>query len=135
MRKLLLILSFIIVSHIAFGQQHPKVILHLQSADTLVHKSIVNQIANLKKEMPDAKVEIVCHGPGMDFLLKEKSKYINKIYKMNMKDVAFVGCEFTMSQKNIKKEDLVPFASTVPFGLVEIIKKQQDQWLYVKLGF
>ncbi len=135
MRKLLLILSFIIVSHIAFGQQHPKVILHLQSADTLVHKSIVNQIANLKKEMPDAKVEIVCHGPGMDFLLKEKSKYINKIYKMNMKDVAFVGCEFTMSQKHIKKEDLVPFATIVPFGIVEIIKKQQDQWLYVKLGF
>ena len=135
MRKILLILSFIVASHIAFGQQQPKVILHLQSADTLVHKSIVNQVANLKKEMPDAKVEIVCHGPGMDFLLKEKSMYVNKIYKMNMKDVAFVGCEFTMSQKNIKKEDLVPFASTVPFGLVEIIKKQQDQWLYVKLGF
>ena len=135
MRKLLLILSFIVASHIAFGQQQPKVILHLQSADTLVHKSIVNQVANLKKEMPDAKVEIVCHGPGMDFLLKEESRYVNKIHKMNMKDVAFVGCEFTMSQKNIKKEDLVPFASTVPFGLVEIIKKQQDQWLYVKLGF
>lgn len=135
MQKFLFIFSLIIATHFAFGQQHPKVILHLQSADTLVYKSIINQIANLKKEMPEAKVEVVCHGPGLDFLLKEKSKYINKIQKMNLKDIAFVGCEFTMSQKNIKKEDLVPFATTVPFGLVEILKKQQDNWLYVKLGF
>lgn len=135
MRKLLFIFSFIIVTHFAFGQQQPKVILHLQSADTLVHKSIVNQIGNLKKEVPDAAIELVCHGPGMDFLLKEKSKYISKINKMGLKDVTFVGCEFTMSQKNIKKEELVPFATTVPYGLVEIVKKQQDNWLYVKLGF
>jgi hypothetical protein len=135
MRKLLFIFSFIIVTHFAFGQQQPKVILHLQSADTLVHKSIVNQIGNLKKEVPNASIELVCHGPGMDFLLREKSKYINKINKMELKDVTFVGCEFTMSQKNIKKEDLVPFATTVPYGLVEIVKKQQDNWLYVKLGF
>lgn len=135
MRKLPFILSFIIIVHFAFGQQQPKVILHLQSADTLAYKSIVNQIGNLKREIPDAAIELVCHGPGMDFLLNDKSKYVNNIHKMGLKDVTFVGCEFTMSQKNIKKEDLVPYAITVPFGVAEIVKKQQVNWLYVKLGF
>jgi hypothetical protein len=54
---------------------------------------------------------------------------------MNLSQVSFVGCEYTMQQRNYKKEDLVPYAQTVPYGLVEIIKKQQADWIYVKLGF
>lgn len=134
MRKLLFIL-LISSSGILMAQNAPSVVLHLQSSDTLIHKSIVNQIGNLKKEFPNAAVELVCHGPGLDFLLKEKSQYINKLNKMNLKNVTYAGCEFTMSQKKIKKEDLVDFAKTVPFGIAEIIKKQQQNWLYVKLGF
>ena len=135
MKRLLFILFIMFTNYASFSQHQPKVILHLQSSDTLVHKSIVNQISNLKKEIPNVAIELVCHGPGMDFLLKEKSRYINKIHKLNLKDVSFVGCEFTMGQKNIKKEDLVSFAVTVPYGMAEIVKKQQDNWLYVKLGF
>jgi uncharacterized protein len=135
MKTMLLSVILFVSVQAAIAQSVPNVVLHLQSADTLVHKSVVNQIANIKKEFPQAHVELVCHGPGIDFLLKGKSKFINKINKMGFKDVAFVGCEFTMAQRNLKKEDLVPFATTVPFGLVEILKKQQDHWLYVKLGF
>lgn len=133
--KTLLLISTLLASLTGFSQTSPKVILHLQSADTSVHKSIVNQIGNIKKEIPDAEIELVCHGPGMEFLLKEKSQYINKLNNMNLKNVYFVGCEFTMTQKNISREELVDFARTVPYGIAEIIKKQQQQWLYVKLGF
>lgn len=52
------------------AQNAPKVILHLQSSNTLAHKSIVNRIENIKKEFPAAEVELVCHGPGLDFLSK-----------------------------------------------------------------
>lgn len=134
MRKLFLFL-FLTVSVTLYAQEPPKVVLHLQTADTLVHKSIVNQIGNIKKEFPQAEVELVCHGPGMDFLMKKKATYINRLNKMKLEKVSYVGCEFTMSQKNIKKEDLVDFATTVPYGVAEIIRKQQQDWLYVKLGF
>jgi uncharacterized protein len=127
--------AVLFVSVFSYAQPGAKVIMHLQSADTLVHKSIVNQIGNIKKELPDAQIEVVCHGPGLEFLRKDKAFYVNKIQKMNLKDVSFVGCEYTMQQRNYKKEDLVPYALTVPYGLVEIIKKQQADWIYVKLGF
>jgi hypothetical protein len=78
---------------------------------------------------------VVCHGPGLGFLLNKNSTYVNKLQGMNFKEVAFVGCEFTMKQRNIKREELVPFALTVPSGVVEILKKEQQHWLYVKLGF
>jgi intracellular sulfur oxidation DsrE/DsrF family protein len=134
MKTLVLILT-LLASVTGFSQIGPKVILHLQSSDTLVHKSIVNQIGNIKKEIPDAEIELVCHGPGLEFLLKEKSQYINKLNKLKLKNVSYVGCEFTMTQKKIKREELVDFAKTVPYGIAEIIKKQQQDWLYVKLGF
>ncbi len=126
---------FILLSVVVYAQSETKIVLHLQSADTVVHKSLVNQVGNIKKAMPEAEIEVVCHGPGLEFLLKKKSTYVNRIHKMNLTDVSFVGCEFTMSQKNIKRDDLVPFATTVPYGLVEIIQKQKENWNYVKLGF
>ena len=135
MKKNIFIVILLFLTHFAFGQQQPKVVLHLQSSDSLVHKSIVNQIGNLKKEFPQATIELVCHGPGLDFLLKKKSNYVSKLNKMALPGVTFVGCEFTMSQKHLSKEDLVPFALTVPSGMAEIIKKQQENWLYVKVGF
>ncbi|MBX2968191.1 MAG: DsrE family protein [Cyclobacteriaceae bacterium] len=129
-----LILLLILVGE-GNAQEAPKIVMHLQTADTLVHKSLVNQITNMKKEIPDAQVAVVCHGPGMDFLLKNKSYYVNKINALKLSDVSFIGCQFTMKQKNIKPEDLVPFAQTVPYAMVDIVKKQQAGWIYVKLGF
>lgn len=134
MRKLLL-LFLIITTMNAMAQSNTRIVLHLQSSDTLVHKSIVNQVGNLKKEFPESEIELVCHGPGLDFLLKKKSDYIDKLHQLNLDRVSYVGCEFTMSQKNIKREDLVDFATTVPYGIAEIVKKEQEGWSYIKLGF
>jgi uncharacterized protein len=129
----LLALSLLITA--AAAQKKSSVILHLQSADTLVYRSVVNQIANLKQTIPDLSIELVCHGPGIEFLLKERSRYANRLDKMKLKGVSLVGCEYTMSSRNLKKEDLVPFALTVPIGIAEIVKKEADGWLYIKLGF
>ncbi len=134
MRNILYLPLLLLISTGLMAQQAPRVVLHLQSADTLVHKSVVNQIGTIKRELPDAQVELVCHGPGVSFLMKE-SPYAQKLPAKQLKDVVYVACEFTMAQKNIKKEDLIFFATTVPSGLVEILKKQQEGWLYAKLGF
>jgi uncharacterized protein len=131
-----LITCFILLlSGSVFGQSGSKVVLHLQSADTLVHKSIVMQIANIKSALPDAQIELVCHGPGIEFVTKKNGGYANKLNRMNLKDVVLAGCEYTMKQRNYKKEDLVSFTTTVPLGIVEILKKEQEGWLYIKLGF
>lgn len=116
-------------------QAQTKVVMHLQTADTLVYRALVNQVNNMKKEIPDAAISIVCHGPGMNFILKENATYINLIQKQQHNHVEFVGCDFTMQQRNIKKEALVDYAKTVSYAMVEIIKMQQAGAIYVKLGF
>jgi intracellular sulfur oxidation DsrE/DsrF family protein len=133
--RITLFIAAALAQGIGFAQKQPEVLLHVQSGDTLVYRSLVNQIVNLKKEIPGAAIEVVCHGPGMDFLLAARSGYINKIHNARLGNVSFVGCEFTMKQRKIRPEDLVPYALVVPFGLVEIVKKQQAGWLYIKTGF
>ncbi|MBX2961998.1 MAG: DsrE family protein [Cyclobacteriaceae bacterium] len=135
MRYLITLIAMLGLVQSVQAQQPVRVVMHLQSNDTLVHRSIVNQISNMKKEIPDAEIAVVCHGPGMDFLLNTKSTYINRLEKMKLTNVSFIGCEFTMKQRNLSKNDLVPYASTVPYALVDIVKKQQENWIYVKLGF
>lgn len=133
--KKLLLLMLLTTSLTSMAQSTTRIVLHLQSSDTLVHKSIVNQIGNLKKAFPESEIELVCHGPGLDFLLKNNSSYIDKLNKMDLDGVSYVGCEFTMSQKNIKRDELVDFAATVPYAIAEIVKKEQEGWSYIKLGF
>ena len=48
--------------------------------------------------------------------------------------VAFVGCENTMTRKNMTKDQLVPFALTVDSGVAEVIRKQEQGWSYIKSG-
>src|SRR5688572_18324568 len=121
MKHITVILFFWIgLSMAVSGQSNPRIILHLQSDDSLVHRSIVSQIANLKKAIPDGEVEVLCHGPGLSFMMK-RNPYINRILAKNASNITFVGCEFTMSQRNIKKEDLIQTAITVPYGIAEIV--------------
>jgi hypothetical protein len=132
--KNIIVILFVCVSSTLLAQQSG-IVLHLQSKDTLVYKAVAHQVSTIKKEFPNVKVEVVCHGPGLEFLLKKNQVYSNEINKLGYKDVVLAGCEYSMKVRNYTKEDLVPFASTVPSGIIEIIKKEQEHWLYVKLGF
>lgn len=135
MKKLIVALFLFLNVQLLYGQDPSKVIFQIQSSDSLVYKSIVSQINNLKKELPNTTIEVLCHGPGIDFLRIEKSTYAKKVQALGFKDVSLVGCEFTMSQRKIKKDDIVPFAITVPYGIVELVRKQQEGWIYLKAGF
>ncbi len=116
------------------AQPATRMVLHLQSADTLVHRALVNQVINLKKEFPEAEIDVICHGPGLEFLYKS-SVYAQRIRQREISGITFTACAFTMSQRNITHHHLVPFARVVPYALAEIVRKQQNGWLYIKLGF
>ena len=49
------------------------------------------------------------------------------------KGVNFVACEFAMKNREITKDQLIEGAGTVTSGVLEIAKKQQEGWSYIKL--
>ncbi len=116
------------------GKQH-KIVFQLSSEDTLVHKSLMKQLNNLLTVAPDSKIEVVCHGPGLNILIKGKTVVQKKIIQLKKKDIVFVACEFSMSEKNIPKEKMITEAGFVPYAIVEIVTKQEQGWSYIKPGF
>ena len=115
--------------------QH-RVVIQLSSNDTLVWKGLMNNIKNLKNAWGDSvTIEVVAHGPGIEFLVTGKTTQQDKIAYFKSKGVVFVGCENTLTERKIPKETIIPEAGFVKMGAGEIILKQEQGWSYIKVGF
>ena len=112
-----------------------KIIFQMTTEDTLAQKSLMKQLNNILLISPDSKLEVVCHGPGINLLVITKTIFQDKINQLKTKGVEFVACEFTMSEKKLTKENIIPEAGFVKGGIIEIVTKQEEGWSYIKSGF
>ncbi len=139
MKKLLLFLaiSFLVIMNISAqkGGKHKVLFQFTTANDTLQQKSMTNQINNVLSIWPDAKIEVVCHNHGIEYLMKNKSKFTKEIQELSAKGVDFVACQNTMNRLKLTKEDLLYVSRIVPAGVVEIVEKQEKKWSYVRGGF
>lgn len=111
-----------------------KIVFQLTSADTLVHRSLIKQLNNALTAAPKAQLEVVCHNAGIYFLVTSKTLQSEGIRTLKARGVDFVGCENTLRERKIKREELLPEVRTVPAGIIEIVKKQRKKWAYIKAG-
>lgn len=110
-----------------------KIVFQLTSADTVIHQTLMSQLKNYYGVAPDLQVEVVCHGGGLEMLVKSTSVVQKEIKAYTDKGVSFVACEFAMKKRKITPDQLVAGAGTVISGVLEIAKKQQEGWSYIKL--
>ncbi len=140
-KTFLFVFSFFYCTFMATAQNNPlekkvhKIVFQLSSDDTLVHKGLIKQLNNVLKASPDAILEVVCHGPGIQFLLKDKTSVANNITKAKANGVSFLACGNTLIEKNINRDQIITEAEIVPSALIEIVEKQEAGWSYIKAGF
>ncbi|MDZ7899296.1 MAG: DsrE family protein [Arcicella sp.] len=116
-------------------EKEHKIVFHLASGDTLVHKALVKQIANVLDYWQTAKIEVVVHNNGIGFMKIEEAKTAKEIQALNTKGVVFAVCENTLKQRKIEKSQILTNATFVPVGIAEIVLKEEDGWSYIKAGF
>lgn len=116
------------------SKQH-KIVFQLSIDDSLAHKALMKQLNNINKVAPGTKIEVVCHGPGLNMLVLGKTTVQEKIGQMKMLGVEFVACEFSMSERNITRDKIIPEAGFVKAGIIEIVTRQEQGWSYIKSGF
>jgi hypothetical protein len=114
--------------------QH-RIVFQLVTNDTLAHKALLRQLGNILATDPSAKLEVVCHGPGVDLLVASKSRLGGKIDAFKNRGVAFHACEFTLREKKIAASELFPGTTTVPAGILALSERQMQGWTYIKAGF
>ena len=47
-------------------------------------------------------------------------------------NIRVVACENTMAGQHLQKSDMLPEIGYVPAGVVELMKKQQQGWAYIR---
>jgi len=140
MKKSLLMLSLltILCANKSVGQtkeKEHKIVFHLASSDTLVHKALVKQISNVLDFWKMAKIEVVVHNNGIGFMKEDETLFAKEIRSLNSKGVTFAVCENTLKQRKLEKSQILPTATFVPVGIAEIVLKEEDGWSYIKAGF
>ena len=115
--------------------QH-RIVMQLSSNDTLVWKGLMNNLKHLKAGWGDSVlIEVVAHGPGLDFLTKGKTTQQEKINHFKQLGIMFIACENTMMERKIPKASIIAEAAFVKMGIGEIVRKQEQGWSYIKAGF
>ena len=110
-----------------------KVVMQVSDNDPAKWNLALNNANNLQKDlgMDDVDVEIVAYGPGIG-MLKAGSAVAPRIASALQAGIQVVACQNTMAGMHLEKADMLPTIGYVPAGVVELMKKQQQGWAYIR---
>ncbi|MBL7985732.1 MAG: DsrE family protein [Flavobacteriales bacterium] len=138
MKRTLLIVTLLLSSFMVLAQdsvrQH-RIVMQLTSGDTLVHKNLMKQFKNMLEAAPTLQLELVCHGPGMDLLMGDRSIVAGKVKEFTGKGITFLACDNTIRERQLDPTKVLPEAGHVKAGIIHIVERQEDGWSYIKAGF
>jgi intracellular sulfur oxidation DsrE/DsrF family protein len=135
-RRKVLALSALLLAVPAFAQKaasRNQVVMQVSDNDPAKWNLALNNANNLQKDlgMDDVDVEIVVYGPGIS-MLKAGSPVAPRIASALGNGIKVVACENTMAGQNLQKPDMLPNIGYVQAGVVELMRKQQQGWAYLR---
>ncbi|GHB34323.1 DsrE family protein [Mongoliitalea lutea] len=131
----LFLFSLSILSHAQVVSEAPhRIIYQLTDGDVDVHEKFLRQLENIFRAAPNAQIEVVTHGMGIDLMRNTNNLYTERIAALVEKGVEFMICENTLAQRKLEKGQFLELAGFVPAGVLEIVMKQEKGWIYIKAG-
>lgn len=94
---------------------------------------VLNNMQNLRDGVgaEGIEIELVAYGPGLA-MLKTDSAVKDRIAAAVKSGVAVNACQNTMSFMKLTASDMLTDVGYVPSGVVEVMKKQQQGWAYIR---
>ncbi|MFN4104257.1 MAG: DsrE family protein [Tepidimonas sp.] len=114
-----------------------KVVYHLSEGIPQASRAVQN-IRNHLAADPSAKIVVVTHGLGIDFLLEGATNQMEQPFAGAVADLANRGIEFrvcnnTLVSRKIDAAKLVPEAKIVPSGVAEVARLQaREGFVYLR---
>ena len=120
----------------ASAQDAPKktrVVVQVSDADPARWNLVLNNVKNLQDDLGAAHVtiEVVAYGPGIG-MLKLDAVSNSRVSEAIKAGVQVSACENTMRNQKLGRADMPPDVSYVPAGVVEIVRRQQEGWAYLR---
>lgn len=110
-----------------------RLVIQVSDADAGKWNLALNNAKNVQQAFGADKVdiEIVTYGPGIG-MLKLDSTVANRVDESKQAGVSIVACQNTMKNMKLTADDMLPNTSYVPSGVVELVKKQQEGYAYIR---
>lgn len=134
--------AFLVAACLATGLQAQanddvKVVYHMSEGIPQASRA-VNNIRNHLAADPKAKIVVVAHGLGIDFLLQGAVNQMDQSYAGAIGDLAARGVEFrvcnnTLVSRKISADKIAMEAKIVPSGVSEVATLQAKQgYVYLR---
>ena len=100
--------------------------------------AILGNVRNHLNADPKAKIAVVTHGPGIDFLLdgakdSKGREFSGMVGELSGKGVQFRVCNNTLVTRNVDPSKVVMEAKIVPSGVAEVARLQaKEGFVYLK---
>ncbi len=135
MKKIFALMLGLLLAGAAFAQI--KVVYHLSEGVPQASRAIGN-IRNHLAADPSAKIVVVTHGLGIDFLIDGATNQLDQPFAGSISDLANKGVEFrvcnnTLTSRKISADKLVMEAKVVPSGVAEVARLQaKEGFVYLR---
>lgn len=108
-----------------------RVVYHLNAG----LEQATNGLRNIRNHLevnPTAKIVVVAHAQGVDYLMKDKKDANGNPYEVTVEDlkrqgVRFDVCEITLRNRKMSRAQFIEDATFVPSGVAEITRLQQRE--------
>lgn len=108
-----------------------KVVYHINNSKAQAVGALRN-VGNHLEVNPKAKIVVVTHAAGVDFLMDgakdpRGNPYNITVENLKSRGVEFDVCQITLRNRKLKKDQFIPEATFVPSGVAEITRLQQRE--------
>jgi uncharacterized protein len=108
-----------------------KVVYHINDTEQQAIDALRN-IGNHLEVNPKARIVVVTHARGVDFLFdgakdKNGNPYNIRVEQLKLQGVQFDVCDITLRNRKLDKGKFISEASFVPSGVAEITRLQQRE--------
>lgn len=108
-----------------------RVVYHVNDSKVQAVNALRN-ISNHLEVNPKAKIVVVTHAQGVDFLFdgakdQRGNPYNIAVEQLKNQGVQFDVCQITLRNRKLDKGKFIPEASFVPSGVAEITRLQQRE--------
>ena len=135
MKRSLFLLTGLLASALSWAEI--KVVYHLSEGIPQASRAIGN-IRNHLSADPTAKIVVVTHGLGIDFLLEGATNQMDQPFSGSVSDLVSKGVEFrvcnnTLVARKISVDKLLMETKVVPSGVAEVAKLQaNEKFVYLR---
>jgi len=108
-----------------------KVVYHINDTGAQAVNALRN-IGNHLEVNPRAKIVVVTHAQGVDFLMegaKDRggNPYNIRVEELKAQGIQFDVCDITLRNRKMTRSQFIPEATFVPSGVAEITRLQQRE--------